>query len=488
MAVRSITQRWILNTLSVIVLVIVLIVASFIYGLRNFYYNGVQQSIDSRANVVTGILIRISDDNTITFNAEFRNLVENSDEKSKMEITAIDRNGRIALSSSGFSYTQQEEMSDYEEALKSSNGRGYYVGRNAMGEKVMAVSVMVENTAAEYSAVRYVVSLENVDRLLLFYTLGLSGAGLVIIGLVVLSGFFFIRSIVNPVREVGAAARKFATGDMSARIVKKTDDELGELCDIINYMADEISASEEVKNDFISSVSHELRTPLTAIKGWSETLLSLDGEDRSTLSRGLRVIDSETERLSGMVEELLDFSRMQNGKLTLVKTNMDVLAELGEAALIYGERARRDGIELLYEEPEMVSPIFGDKSRLRQVFINVIDNALKYSDRGGRVEIGVTEEDGFVRIRVADTGCGIAPEDLPKIKTKFYKANQTRRGSGIGLAVADEIVRLHEGELQIESQLGEGTVVTILLPVNRKGETRKTEISTTMEFNLPDEG
>lgn len=489
MAVRSITQRWIFNTLSVIVLVIVIIVASSIYGLRNFYYTGVRQSIDSRANVVTGILIRISDDNTIAFNAEFRNLIENSDEKSRMEITAIDRSGRIALSSSGFSYTQQENMSDYEDALKSPNGRGYYVGKNVMGEKIMAVSVTVESSAAEYSAVRYVVSLENVDRVLLFYTLGLSAAGLVIIGLVVLSGSFFIRSIVNPVREVGAAARKFATGDMSARIVKKSDDELGELCDIINYMADEISASEEVKNDFISSVSHELRTPLTAIKGWSETLLSLEGsgEERSNLTKGLRVIDSETERLTGMVEELLDFSRMQNGRLTLVKTNMDILAELGEAVLIYGERARRDGIELAYEEPEMVSPIFGDKSRLRQVFINVIDNALKYSSQGGRVEISVSEGEGFVQIAVADTGCGIAPEDLPKIKTKFYKANQTRRGSGIGLAVADEIIRLHEGELQIESQLGAGTRVTILLPVNRRGETRKTEISTTMEFSMSEE-
>jgi len=486
MALKSITQRWLVNTLSVIIAVLIIAAVAFAVGMNSFYYGGVRQAVESRANVVSGLLIRIVDDNTVTFNAELRDLVENSQEKDKMEITAIDRNGKIALSSSGFSYTQQDAMPDYEQAQKSSNGKGYYVGRNSMGEKIMAVSVMISSNTAEYSAVRYVVSLENVDRLLLIYMLMFLAVALVILAMVAVSGMYFVKSIVLPVREVGAAARKFATGDMSARLIKKSDDELGELCDIINYMADEISASEKVKNEFISSVSHELRTPLTAIKGWSETLMTLDetGESRQMLKKGMQVIDNETERLSGMVEELLDFSRMQNGKLTLIKTNIDILAELGEAVLIYGERAKRDGITLTYDEPEMVSPVFGDKNRLRQVFINIIDNALKYCDSGDSVTIGVAEEGGFVDVTVADTGCGISSEDLPKIKTKFYKANQTRRGSGIGLAVANEIVLLHDGELLIESELDVGTKVTIRLPVNVK-KVEKAEISTTMEFTIP---
>lgn len=490
MAIKSITQRWIVNTLSVILIAILFIAVAFSYAMKNFYYTGVRQSIDSRANVVSGILLRISDDNTVNFNTELRNIVENSEEKDKFEITAIDHTGKIALSSSGFSYTKQDEMPDYKEALKSSNGKGFYVGKNSAGEKIMAVTVMISNITAEYSAVRYVVSMEAIDRLLLVY-MGVFGAvALVILAFVIISGLYFVKSIVIPVRDVGAAARKFATGDMSTRIIKKSDDELGELCDIINYMADEISTSEEVKNEFISSVSHELRTPLTAIKGWSETLMSLDNSeaDQETMSKGLRVIDTETERLSMMVEELLDFSRIQNGKLTLVKTPMDILAELGEAVLIYTERARRDQIKLIYNEPEMVSPIFGDKNRLRQVFINVIDNALKYSDAGDSVTIDVKESDGFLHIIVADTGCGISPEDLPKIKTKFYKANLTRRGSGIGLAVANEIVMLHDGEIIIDSELNVGTTVVVRIPVNlKKGETRKTEISTTMEFTIAEE-
>ena len=163
---------------------------------------------------------------------------------------------------------------------------------------------------------RYAVSMEAIDRKLQLDLILFLGVALVIIAFVLISGLYFVKSIVLPVRDVGAVARKFATGDMSARIVKKSNDELGELCDIINFMADEISASEEMKNEFISSVSHELRTPLTAIKGWSETLMSM-GEGESSpemIQKGMRVITNETERLSIMVEELLDFSRMQNGR------------------------------------------------------------------------------------------------------------------------------------------------------------------------------
>ena len=263
-----------------------------------------------------------------------------------------------------------------------------------------------------------------------------------------LSGLYFVKSIVIPVRQIGATARQFATGDFSRRIQKKNDDELGELCDIINSMADELSNTEAVKNEFISSVSHELRTPLTAIKGWSETLNGID--DPEMIKKGMRVITNETERLSQMVEELLDFSRIQNGRFTLMKSTMDILAELGEAVLIYQERAYHEQINIIYYEPDMLPFVYGDKNRLRQVFINIIDNAIKYSDPGDTVTIDAFEEDNMVVITITDTGCGISEADLPKVKSKFYKANHSRRGSGIGLAVADEIINMHGGILVLQ--------------------------------------
>ena len=165
------------------------------------------------------------------------------------------------------------------------------------------------------------------------------------------------------------------------------------------------------------------------------------------------------------MEELLDFSRIQNGRFTLVKTKMDLLAELEDAVLIYTQRASRDKKNLVFEEPDYMDMIYGDKNRIKQVFINVIDNALKYSDPGDTVTVTASQEEDTITVVVKDTGCGSAPEDLPHVKEKFYKANATRRGSGIGLAVVNEIVSLHGGTLELESKLGEGTQVTITFPV-----------------------
>ena len=186
--------------------------------------------------------------------------------------------------------------------------------------------------------------------------------------------------------------------------------------------------------------------------------------DVETFKKGMRVINSETERLSQMVEELLDFSRIQDNRLLLQKDTIDILAELGETVLIYQERARALGITLNYFEPDMLPFVYGDKNRLRQVFINVVDNAIKYSDKGDTVSVEAYEEGGDICISVSDTGIGISKEDLPRIKQKFFKANHTRRGSGIGLAVADEIIARHGGTLTIDSEQGVGTTVMITLP------------------------
>ena len=192
------------------------------------------------------------------------------------------------------------------------------------------------------------------------------------------------------------------------------------------------------------------------------------GIDGKTLERGMGVIIGETERLSVMVEELLDFSRLQSGRMILQPMKLDIIAELSEAVLTFEQRAIREKKALNYAENDDIIAVTGDKNRLRQVFVNIIDNALKYSDEGGSVTISaIRAEDGFVDISVKDTGIGIPVDQLEKVKTKFFKGNATRRGSGIGLAVADEIIRMHGGEILLDSIEGEGTTVTIRLPIDK---------------------
>lgn len=474
MAKRSITQRWLINSLGIILIIIIIIEVVFSVAVQNYYYNSTKQHLTSKLNLINSMLLKASQDQSANFSAELRNYVQNFSDKDRMELMAINIDGNIALTSSGFNPPDSLDMTDYEEARKNSTGYGYHISRLDSGEKVMSVCVLVPVTGnSKYEALKIVTSMSEIDSQIISFVIIITIIFVAIIMLMILSGLYFVKSIVIPVRQIGATARQFATGDFSRRIQKKNDDELGELCDIINSMADELSNTEAVKNEFISSVSHELRTPLTAIKGWSETLNGID--DPEMIKKGMRVITNETERLSQMVEELLDFSRIQNGRFTLMKSTMDILAELGEAVLIYQERAYHEQINIIYYEPDMLPFVYGDKNRLRQVFINIIDNAIKYSDPGDTVTIDAFEEDNMVVITITDTGCGISEADLPKVKSKFYKANHSRRGSGIGLAVADEIINMHGGTLSITSQENVGTKVTITLPAAPKKTDTKAE-------------
>lgn len=443
------------------------VLLAFSVFINFYYYNSAKQYISSRLNMVSGMLSQYYADNPSSFTSEVRSIVENWSDKNRMELMTVSGSGQVSMTSSGFAPTFDVLTQDYYDALKSGSS-GTFTGRLPSGEKVIAISIVTPDTAGEFSVIRIMASTARIDRHIASLIIIAAVTFGAILSLMMFSGMYFVKSIVLPVRQLGATARRYARGDFSVRMPVQSDDEIGELCEIINKMADELSQSEAMRNEFISGVSHELRTPLTAIKGWAETIGSMP-DDSETIVKGMRVITSETERLSEMVEELLDFSRMQNGKFTLTKGNVDILAELGDAVLIYTEKAKKEGIELVYAEPENLPAVYGDRNRLRQVFINVIDNAIKYSEKGGLVTVqAILADENRIEIEVSDTGCGISPEDLPKIKTKFFRANHNKRGSGIGLAVADEIITMHSGTLEVFSEQGMGTTVVIMLPVKQE--------------------
>lgn len=461
---RGITFRWLINTLGIITLILIVINVLFDVSVKRYLYNSVKQMLVLSASSNYNIIQLTSEDMTKNMNQELRSMIEGYGDKEEIELMSLDFSGNVNYTSSGFEVDSIENPTDYTQALSSPDGVGFYIGKLPDGEKIMAYTQIISVPNNEFSAFRYVVSLEEVDKLIFKMAFVCLIISAIILILVFISGSFFLNSIVRPVGEISLAVSQMASGNLSVRIKRFTNDELGELCEKINYMADELSASEQLKNEFISSVSHELRTPLTAIQGWSETILSVGADDSDTVKKGMRVITNETERLANMVEELLDFSRIQSGRFKLVKDRMDVLAELEEATLIYTEKARQDEKELSYQDLGLFPIVYGDKNRIRQVFINIIDNALKYTDPGDKVAVSSTVTETDVEIIVADTGCGIPEKDLQHITDKFFKANNTRRGSGIGLAVAKEIIEMHDGALTIESIEGEGTTVKIMLP------------------------
>ena len=464
----GITKRWFLNIASVVVLILLTVSFALLLSMRSYYYSVANLALDSySAQELSASFSLYGDAATDGFRTAGRNFVESFPDKDSMAVWIIDSSGNVILSSSGFEIKGRVTMPDYEEAMNGTNNAKWR-GNLPSGEKIIAKTCVYNYPDGTHAgAVRFMISLEQIERQLVRLTLTVAVVAIALFALLMISGSIFIRSIVNPVKTVGETAKKIAGGDLEARIDHYPyNDEIGELCTTINDMATKLSVTDKMKNDFISTVSHELRTPLTAIKGWGETLLQIGDTDPAMTQRGMSVIISEATRLNEMVEELLDFSRMSSGRMTLNFEKIDVLAELDEVLFSFRERTVKEGVEIIYNVPHVPAPARADASRLKQVFINILDNALKYSKSGGKIiVIADMPNPATLVVTFSDTGIGISPEDLPHVKEKFYKVDSTIRGSGIGLAVVDEIIRLHKGELEISSVLNEGTTVKITLPL-----------------------
>jgi two-component system phosphate regulon sensor histidine kinase PhoR len=235
----------------------------------------------------------------------------------------------------------------------------------------------------------------------------------------------------------------------------------------------ELRRLEVVRRDFVANVSHELRTPLTAIKGYAETLLGAAGDDRETARRFLAVIDRHSERLGRLVDDLLALSDLELGRTPMHLIELPIGPAVDDVLQIFGDTAVRAGVRVLAQVTADTPLIFADGDRLRQVLINLVDNAIKYTPRGGQVVLRVrsaaSPHDRMVEIAVSDTGVGIPAQDLPRLTERFFRVDKARSrelgGTGLGLAIVKHIVQAHGGTLEITSALGQGTTVSAFFPV-----------------------
>ena len=476
--INSITKRWAVNILLVIAVVVVVIEMFLGIFIHMYYY----EAAHSRANELCQGFSLLATVPKSEFRSTARQYMENFEYRNQIEVQIIDNEGNVIISSNGFE-PEKTEMPDYKNALSSKTGTAMWTGKSNLGESVMArTTILGDYGQGSNGAVRWIISLRSVNNQITWLVMLSVLIGIGIILITSLSGIYFVKSIVQPVREVSNIARKIAMGDFKSRLESQKDDEIGELCDAINYMASELGQAESLKNSFISSVSHELRTPLTAIRGWGETAKMSLGNNDELVAKGLDVILTESDRLSGLVEDLLDFSRMQSGRLSINTRLIDIIKVLKTAADMYTEVVKQHGIRMDFVAKSEEIIVMGDPDRLKQVFINIIDNAIKYSNDGGYVLVESYEEDNCVHIKISDTGVGIPEQDIDHVKEKFFKSNTSVRGSGIGLAVADEIVKQHNGLLFIESKEGVGTTVSVVLPLANKEEIEAQTLSDIAEY------
>ena len=464
--VKGIRKRWMLNSISAVLLIVLFAVAAFSAAITSYFYSTMSIGLNSR---ITSALPYFS---SVKSRSEYyqsaSNYVQNFTEKNRLELQIINPSGSIYESTNDLtisgSYPNTPDVTGAIEERKQSSWSGT---APVTGERIMSVyAPIVSRNGTLIGVIRMVTSLSRADIQVVKIVAAALAVGATIVLLVYFSNLYFVRSIVEPVTAVTDTAKRIAAGSYGIQMEKKYDDEVGDLIDAVNDMSMKIKQSEKMKSEFISSVSHELRTPLTAINGWAETIMNGEVRDASDVKKGMGIIVSEARRLTNMVEELLEFSRIEDGRFTLSVEPMDIKAELEDAVYTYTEFFRREGITLTHTDcEEEFPPIPGDPERMRQVFCNLLDNAAKHGGSGKRIDTAIRREGDAAVITIRDYGPGIPEEELPHVKYKFYKGSSKARGSGIGLAVCEEIVTRHNGRLDIGNAEGGGCIVTIRLPI-----------------------
>lgn len=421
-------QKKLVGSYFAVILITVCILGILLIALvKYYYYDNVERILMNQAEISASFFQQYFADEDLEKQSE--RLLRVFAQKSAAQVQIINSDGMLLQDSTGQQTgITMTEYQDVREALRGSSG-GWKGLLPSTNEAALAVSYPLQSKDKAVGIVRFVTSLTETNRTIKHIATLFISIGLIVVVIVAALSLFLSRAMTRSMTELKQMRR-----------------------------------NEQLKNDFISSISHEIRTPLTSIKGWLITLKSGHSDGKVTLEEGFEIIETETDRLTAMVDELLDFSKLENGRLALDLAFIhppELLQHIGKQL---APRAARQGVSLEVQADDALPVIRADENRLKQVFINLIDNSLKHTKAGGSIKIYARSHKGQVTIAVEDTGEGITERDILLVRQKFYKGNNSIAGSGLGLSISEEIVKLHKGRLTIESQVGKGTKVVIYLP------------------------
>lgn len=457
-------KRWFTNTLSILCALGLVCALAVTAAFALYYYSNLESDLCFRAGNTTSLFSNYINQTDRQYYDACMAYTQSFEADGDIQLQIIDMQGYIAASSAESWVNLPPQTPEIPKAMDNRSVEVFLGQDPITGSRVMAASSPLIFQDEVIGALRYVTPTKSVDQQIAFVAFICFAVLLVVIAAVIISNNYFIRTIMVPVNEITEKARRIANGSYGVQIQTRYADEIGELAHTINELSVKISQNEKMQAEFISQLSHELRTPLTVINGWSETLLADENMDEDT-RQGMKIISREASRLTEMVIDLLDFTRMQDGRMTLTVEQTDLRAEFEDTVFMYGSRLAQEGITLEYLDDDTDIPeISCDPKRLRQVFLNILDNAAKHGGAGKRIEAAISYEDEQVVIRIRDFGPGIPEDEIPLVTKKFYKGSSSARGTGIGLAVCDEIVQMHNGTLTLENAEGGGTLVIVRIP------------------------
>ncbi len=460
---KGIKGRLVGSYIFIIAVTVAILEVFLILTISQYYYKNIENMLSRQIKVSVDFY-----NSYLSSSSLKKNIQDNADifwKNTSAEVQIIDSSREMLMDSIGNFTSGKVNGDDITKALNGELGSSIEIDKRTK-EKVLYVSYPLKSSNKIEGVLRFVTSLNEVDKTIGKISILFISIGAIVILIVGAVSVSISNTIIKPLDQITHMAIKMASGRFNEKITKTGEDEIGELCDTLNYMSDEILKNEKLKNEFIASVSHELRTPLTSIKGWALTIRTGDLEDKQEILDGLEIIEKESDRLTLLVEELLDFSKFISGKVVLKRDYVDIKNTLEYIRKQMEPRALRHDINFTINVEEKLPLLIIDENRMKQVFINLLDNAFKFTPEQGSVELKVENEEENVLITVKDSGIGIPKDELPRVTEKFFKGNNSMSSNGIGLSICNEIVSLHGGTLEISSEVQKGTQVFIRIPAS----------------------
>ncbi|MFC5711896.1 ATP-binding protein [Thalassorhabdus alkalitolerans] len=361
----------------------------------------------------------------------------------------------------------QEEMTELlagrtvESLYEDPEGQSYYaIGTPFFSENSFEGSVFVLSTMEGLEQ-----SLLQVRNLLL-----LSGAGAFFLAL----GFTIVvsKKLSTPLLQMEKATRKIAKGEWETTVPQNSGDEIGSLANAINELASDLKRYRDTRREFFANISHELKTPITYLNGYSKVLKEGLYQTEKEKNEYLDIIQGESQRLSQLINDISDLSQAEEGKISLELEWVDLSEVLEGVIRKTALKAKVKGLDIHLKIDNHLPLIYGDGLRLEQIFLNLVENAIRYTDKGFISLSTLKSDKQNVIIQVEDSGKGISKKDLPYIFDRFYRVEKSRArqygGTGLGLAIVKNLVELHNGNIEVSSQLGKGTVIIVAFPINRR--------------------
>lgn len=458
---KSFRNVLILNFGLLIFLTVLVLDVATILSVKNYFYSDAKKKMKSQAELNLNYLYRYIDfskglDDVIL--EDYSTIYEYNTE----HIMILNNDGENLLSTIGLT----DNIFDSKKIDESIDKNGYFSSIDKFDffeHNIVTTALPIKYHGNVIGTAIFQSSLYETEKSINNIKIIMVVFSITIIGIAFLMTLFMSKKMVNPLKKLKDYASKLAGGEYSEEIIVEGTSEITALGDSMVYMAKEIKKRDEIKNEFIANVSHELKTPLTSIKGWAYTL-NVDASDEELLKDGLDIIQNEADRLTGMVNDLLDFSRLLNNKVTLLKTDFDLKILLNGIANQFKPRAVKENKKLIFNSNLNKANFLGDQNRIKQVIINLMDNAFKFTSENGKVAIYLDRIDDYYKITIADDGEGMDEKDIPHIFEKFYRGQNKNSHAGIGLSIVYEIISLHEGHIDVTSKKGEGSKFEIFLP------------------------